>query len=202
MTDRCGDGWQPDRNFWLWHLFVPALCVAGLDILFERSTIDLWLADRWFALEGQQWAWRHHWLTYDVIHHYGKQFIIAVGFGLLVLLGLCTRIERLRRYHGDKAEWVLHAWTDTWLAPGFATWTLDGELRRVRCPLLALHGDRDEFGSMRHPERIVALCGGPSEIEKLEGCGHVPHREHADRVIARVREWLDGIRLRGVQVAP
>lgn len=111
------------------------------------------------------------------------------------------RIERLRRYHGDKAEWVLHAWTDTWLAPGFATWTLDGELRRVRCPLLALHGDRDEFGSMRHPERIVALCGGPSEIEKLEGCGHVPHREHADRVIARVREWLDGIRLRGVRVA-
>ena len=101
------------------------------------------------------------------------------------------RIDRLRRYHGDKADWVLHAWIDTWLSPGFAAWTLDDELLRVRCRLLAMHGDRDEFGSMRHPERIVALCGGAAEIERLHDCGHVPHREHPDRVLARVRPWLD-----------
>jgi len=100
------------------------------------------------------------------------------------------RIDRLVRYHGDKAHWVLHAWTDTWLAPGFAAWTLDDELRRVRSPLLAMHGDLDEFGSMRHPERIVALCGGPSQIERLDECGHVPHREHPERVLACVGKWL------------
>lgn len=102
------------------------------------------------------------------------------------------RIDRLCRWHGDKADWVLHAWTDTWLAPGFAAWTLDDQLRRVRCPLLAMHGDRDEFGSMRHPERMVALSGGPVEIERLDECGHVPHREHPGRVLARVTQWLPG----------
>jgi len=101
------------------------------------------------------------------------------------------RIDRLSRHHGDKAQWVLHAWTDTWLSRGFAAWTLDDELRRVRSRLLAMHGDRDEFGSMRHPERIVALCGGPSEMQRLDECGHVPHREHPERVLARVCAWLE-----------
>ena len=118
MTDRCGDGWQPDRKFWLRHLFMPALCVAGLGILLERSSIDLWLADRWFALEGQQWAWRHHWLTYEVIHHYGKQFIIAVGFGLLVLLALGARIERLRRWRKP----LLYLLASMALLPAFIAW--------------------------------------------------------------------------------
>lgn len=102
------------------------------------------------------------------------------------------QLDRLRRYHGDKAEWVLHAWTDTWLAPDFADWTLDGELRRARCPLLAVHGDRDEFGSVRHPERIVAMSGGLADRVILDGCGHVPHREQAERVLATVVPWLDG----------
>ncbi len=46
----------------------------------EQTSVDLWLADRWFALEGGAWAWRDHWLAYDVIHHHGKQLLI--GFGL------------------------------------------------------------------------------------------------------------------------
>jgi pimeloyl-ACP methyl ester carboxylesterase len=61
------------------------------------------------------------------------------------------QLERLARYHGPKARWVLDAWIETWLAPSFAQWRLDDELRQVRCPVLAMHGDRDEFGSTRHP---------------------------------------------------
>lgn len=100
------------------------------------------------------------------------------------------QIERLQRYHGDKAAWALSAWIDTWLAPEFADWALDDDLRRVRCPVLALHGDGDEFGSARHPERIVALSAGPSTMHLLEGCGHVPHREQADAVLDIVVQWL------------
>jgi pimeloyl-ACP methyl ester carboxylesterase len=72
------------------------------------------------------------------------------------------QVERLARYHGDKARWVLSAWIETWLASSFATWTLDADLACVRCPLLALHGDRDEYGSGRHPKRIGARAAGPT----------------------------------------
>jgi pimeloyl-ACP methyl ester carboxylesterase len=100
------------------------------------------------------------------------------------------QLERLAKYHGDKAAWVLHAWIDTWLADDFADWTLYEALRRVRCPALVLHGDQDEYGSPRHPERIAAQAGGGATLALLPGVGHVPHRERADAVLARVAGWL------------
>lgn len=100
------------------------------------------------------------------------------------------QVERLGKYHGDKAAWVLGAWIDTWLAPDFAAWTLDAELAAVRCPTLVVHGDRDEYGSELHPRRIVAGVGAAATLRIVEDCGHVPHRERADAVLALIAQWL------------
>jgi pimeloyl-ACP methyl ester carboxylesterase len=100
------------------------------------------------------------------------------------------QMERLARYHGDKAQWVLEAWTRTWLSPRFADWTLDAQLRRLRCPVLALHGDRDEYGSRLHPERIGSLPPGGGEVAIFEDCGHVPHREKPELVLQAVAGFV------------
>jgi pimeloyl-ACP methyl ester carboxylesterase len=100
------------------------------------------------------------------------------------------QIERLARYHGAKARWVLSAWIDTWLSPEFAGWTLDADLARVHCPLLALHGENDEYGSLVHPQRITRLTQGPSEMVIVPDCGHVPHREQPEVVLQAVGRFL------------
>ncbi len=100
------------------------------------------------------------------------------------------QLARLERYHGVKARWVLDAWMETWLSPEFADWRLDNDLRGVRCPALAIHGDRDEYGSAEHPGRIARLTHGPSRAVILDGCGHVPHREQPARVLAEVAGFL------------
>jgi pimeloyl-ACP methyl ester carboxylesterase len=100
------------------------------------------------------------------------------------------QLARIARYHGDKARWALDAWTETWLDPALADWTLDADLARVRCPLLALHGDRDEYGSRAYPDRIARSAGGPSEVVLIEDCGHVPHRERPDAVLQAVTRFL------------
>lgn len=100
------------------------------------------------------------------------------------------QLERLARYHGAKARWVLDAWIETWLSSAFADWSLDEDLRAVRCPALALHGDQDEYGSVEHPERIARLTQGPARAVILEGCGHVPHREQPARVLGEVKRFL------------
>lgn len=93
------------------------------------------------------------------------------------------QVERLGKYHGDKAAWVLSAWIDSWLSPGFADWSLDLAARGVICPFLAIHGENDEYGSTAHPSRIASQVKGLATTKILPGCGHVPHREVPDVVL-------------------
>jgi pimeloyl-ACP methyl ester carboxylesterase len=101
------------------------------------------------------------------------------------------QLDRLRKYHGDKAAWVLHAWIDTWLAPDFADWNLDSDLLRVQCPVLVIHGDRDEYGSLLQPHRIAGLNGDRATLEILPDGGHVPHHEQREIVLSLLGKWLD-----------
>jgi pimeloyl-ACP methyl ester carboxylesterase len=100
------------------------------------------------------------------------------------------QLDRLARWHGDKAGWVLAAWTEVWLSPEFASWSLEPDLPRIRCPVLAIHGDRDEYGSVQFPELICRRAGGPAAMHVLAGCGHVPHRERPEAVLVLVAGFL------------
>ncbi|VWC84028.1 alpha/beta hydrolase [Burkholderia aenigmatica] len=100
------------------------------------------------------------------------------------------QLDRLARYHGDKAEWVLRAWVDTWLSPAFRDWSLDDVLPHVRCPTLAIHGSQDEYGSSVHPNRIASRVAGTSSVVMLKECGHVPHRERTADVLDAVKDFL------------
>lgn len=104
-----------------------------------------------------------------------------------------TQLKRLERYHGDRARWVVDAWTESWLHPEFAAWTLEGVLPRVTSPVLAIHGIHDEYGTTTHPELIGNLSSGPSRVEILPDTYHVPHRERPAVVLNLVAEFLDSI---------
>lgn len=100
-------------------------------------------------------------------------------------------VERLAKYHGDKARAVLEAWTETWLDPAYGGWSLDEALAKVRCPVLALHGELDEFGTAAHPERIAA--NGRGEVRILPGLGHVPHKEDEALMTGILVDFLEKI---------
>ncbi|MCB1755647.1 MAG: alpha/beta hydrolase [Gammaproteobacteria bacterium] len=103
------------------------------------------------------------------------------------------QLDRLRRYHGDKAEWVLHAWIDSWLSDEFSDWTIEDILPTIVCPVLSIHGDKDEFGSLKHPELFTTLPAGKCEKQVLQGFGHVPHREDPQRVLDIVTAFLASV---------
>ncbi|MBB4864088.1 pimeloyl-ACP methyl ester carboxylesterase [Pseudomonas nitritireducens] len=100
------------------------------------------------------------------------------------------QLERLQKYHGDKALWVLRAWIDTWLSDAFSQWNLDEPLTELRCPLLSLHGEQDEYGSAAHPERLTSVPDVPGVMTLLPDCGHVPHREQPAAVLQAVTSFL------------
>lgn len=101
------------------------------------------------------------------------------------------QLERLAKYHGEKARWVLDSWIEVWLSPEFRPWSLAPDLPRIVCPTLVIHGDQDEYGSVEHPRRIGSLVGGEIAVEILPGCRHVPHREAEGLVVERIARFLD-----------
>jgi len=101
------------------------------------------------------------------------------------------QIARLQRWHGSKAKWVLHAWTDIWLSAEFSSWSLHPAIGNMRCPVLAIHGENDEYGSCAFPEFISKNSAGYSRMLLLKNCGHMPHKEKSREVICAVEEFLD-----------
>lgn len=87
-----------DQKFWIFHLALPLVAAIAVLFCLERTGIDLWLADHWYAFEGYHWALRDHWLTYGVIHHNGKQLLIGLGIVLALLLAASFRVHRLRHW--------------------------------------------------------------------------------------------------------
>jgi len=105
-------------------------------------------------------------------------------------------LDRLRKYHGDKTEWVLSAWVDTWHSAEFAPWTIEATADQIRCPLWAVHGEMDEFGSLLHPQRYAKLTAGDGQEHILHNCHHVPHREVPEQLTQLVQSFIAYIQSR------
>lgn len=105
--------------------------------------------------------------------------------------GAPEQFAKLAKWHGEKAQWVLDAWTEVWQSPEFSSWNLDQHLGQVNCPVLAIHGDGDEYGSLEFPRRITSRVSGPSEMAILDNCGHVPHRERKEEVLGLISSFLE-----------
>ena len=94
---------------------------------------------------------------------------------------------RLGRYHAD-VERVFADWTDTWLSPAFRDWNIESYLPQIRCPVLAIQGENDEYATMRQIDVIAGQVPG-SRLLKLADCGHSPQRDQEAAVVAAIADF-------------
>lgn len=95
---------------------------------------------------------------------------------------------RLVRYHAD-VDSAFGGWCGVWLNPAFEAWNIESELAPIRCPVLAVQGHDDAYGSMAQIDRLL----GPvpqAQLLKLARCGHSPHRDQPQAVIDALRRFL------------
>lgn len=98
--------------------------------------------------------------------------------------------QRLQKYHGEKAQWVLDAWTETWLSTAFRNWNLQAYTTQVKSPLLVIHGEFDEYGSLLQPQTLIQTTGGPSQLEIIANTQHMPHKEQPALVLKHIQQFL------------
>ncbi|HTP61492.1 MAG TPA: alpha/beta hydrolase, partial [Burkholderiales bacterium] len=78
---------------------------------------------------------------------------------------------------------TFHLWADAWLDPAFREWNIEEYLPGIRCPVLAIQGDGDEYGSMAQLDAIARQVGGPCELLELQDCGHAPFKDQPERAL-------------------
>lgn len=100
--------------------------------------------------------------------------------------------QRLARHHDDpdSAFW---GWNDLWLMPAFRHWTIEEEIAVIRCPLLAVQGLDDEYGTLEQI-RGIARQVPQTELLELSSCGHSPQRDQPEKLIAAVDGFVNGKR--------
>lgn len=96
---------------------------------------------------------------------------------------------RLARHHGAGTEALFTRLVEVWTAEGpGAGWGLEKHVARVRCPVLAIQGEDDEFFTRAQLEALEALLGGRIETLRVPGCGHYPqHQARAETLAACIR---------------
>ena len=96
--------------------------------------------------------------------------------------------QRLARYHDD-ADSAFWGWNDVWLSPAFRGWSIEEEIRAIRCPLLAMQGLDDEYGTLEQV-RGIARRVPQAELLEIRRCGHSPHKDQPEAVIGAVKRFV------------
>jgi len=98
---------------------------------------------------------------------------------------------KLARHHAD-VDGVFWGWNHVWLSPEFRAWNIEEYLPRIQCPVLAIQGEDDEYGTMEQMRRIDAKVGDVRLLE-LPNCRHSAHKDQPDAVIDAIARFVASV---------
>ena len=98
---------------------------------------------------------------------------------------------KLARYHAD-VDFAFWGWNRIWLDPDFRAWNIEAHLPGIACPVLAIQGEDDEYGTMEQMRRIGAQVRDV-ELVELEDCRHSPHKDQPEAVLDVITRFVDRV---------
>ncbi len=98
---------------------------------------------------------------------------------------------KLARYHAD-VDSAFWGWNRIWLDPDFRAWNIEAYLPGISCPVLAIQGEDDEYGTMEQMRRIGAQVRDV-ELVELEDCRHSPHKDQPEAVLDVITRFVDRV---------
>lgn len=96
--------------------------------------------------------------------------------------------QRLAKYHDDPDS-AFYGWNRIWLHPPFRQWSIEDEVASIACPLLAVQGLDDEYGTLEQI-RGIARRVPQTELLELPQCGHSPHKDQPEALIAAAIRFI------------
>ncbi|MBM08123.1 MAG: alpha/beta hydrolase [Magnetovibrio sp.] len=100
--------------------------------------------------------------------------------------------KKLARYHDDPVS-TFWGWNNIWLNPNFLAWDIRGLLSSIHCPILAIQGENDPYGTMAQINQIKSTAKNKVKLLKLKNCGHSPHREKPEETLCALKSFILGL---------
>ncbi|MFA7279644.1 MAG: alpha/beta hydrolase [Sterolibacterium sp.] len=101
-------------------------------------------------------------------------------------------LKKLGRYHRDATK-TFWRWNDIWLHPDFRDWNIEDFLPAIRCPILAIQGEDDEYGTFAQLDAIrnQAVNSPRVDILKLADCRHSAHKDQPEAMIRAIVDFIE-----------
>jgi lipoate---protein ligase len=101
---------------------------------------------------------------------------------------------RLRRHHGARTERLFERLVEVWTAaPAGAGWGLEEHIARMRCPVLAIQGEDDEFFSRAQLDALARLLPERLETLRIPGAAHYPMHQARNEVLAAAIAFIRSV---------
>ena len=98
--------------------------------------------------------------------------------------------DRLARHHAD-VDSAFYGWNDVWLSPAFRDWNVEREIATITCPVLAVQGEDDEYGTLAQI-RAIARRLPKTRLLVIPKCGHSPHRDQPEILSREAGRFIVG----------
>lgn len=100
--------------------------------------------------------------------------------------------QKLARHHRDAAL-TFWGWNNIWLHPDFRRWNIEEYLPGIRCPLLLIQGEDDQYGTVAQVETIARQVSGPVQTLLLPDCAHSPHQAQKEATVAAIAGFVGNL---------
>lgn len=98
--------------------------------------------------------------------------------------------QSLSKIHGKKADALFYGWSGFLLSEEGKQWNIVNHLKQVQCPVLAIQGTNDPFGTRQQLTVKLNHISGNVHIALLNECGHIPHVQKKDEVLPLMTEFI------------
>lgn len=101
--------------------------------------------------------------------------------------------SKLEKYHGSKTASMFNSWINFWLDDNNANWNIEHHIKNIVCPVLAIQGTEDNYGTARQLYSVKDNSPAETQIMLIENCGHIPHHEARVIVEKEIIKFLSKI---------
>jgi pimeloyl-ACP methyl ester carboxylesterase len=98
---------------------------------------------------------------------------------------------KLAKFHAD-VDGAFYGWANIWLKPEFLHWNIEADTTTITCPLLAIQGEQDQYGTMKQIDQLK-IHAPHAQLLKLANCRHSPQFDQPQAVLTAIIQFLESV---------